>query len=213
MWYMGWQSKSAPMGQRNGAQGASATALPTGRSMSVTHMGALQHGMHTACQHIRGSCSCEADGSAQTVKFCENLYRANWEPATTSGKCMAGVPGVFWRSPAVLQGPCTHNPTLVAGKTHTSKNWPIFPICMWKWGGSAPSGQARVSRPNWPQCAKSHAAWQSLSSRAEKLRIFSKIVFSFLTIFFGFLVIFCRFLAVCHILRLACFLAVLAAPG
>ena len=53
---------------------ASATALPTGRSMSVTHMGALQHGMHTACQHTRGSCLCEADGSAQTVKFCENLY-------------------------------------------------------------------------------------------------------------------------------------------
>ena len=44
------------------------------------------------------------------------------------------------------------------------KKGPIFPICMWKWGGSAPSGQARVSRPNWPQCAKSHAAWQSLSS-------------------------------------------------
>ena len=29
-------------------------------------------------------------------------YRADWEPATTSGKCMAGVPGVFWRSPVVL---------------------------------------------------------------------------------------------------------------
>ena len=52
---------------------------------------------------------------------------------------------------------------------------------MWKWGGSAPSGQARVSRPNWPQCAKSHAAWQSLSSRAEKLRVFSKYFFIFLT--------------------------------
>ena len=74
---------------------------------------------------------------------------------------MAGVPGVFWRCPAVLQGPSTHNPTLVLRKTHTSKNWPIFPICMWKWGGSAPSGQARVSRPNWPQCAKSEAdLWQ-----------------------------------------------------
>ena len=64
---------------------------------------------------------------------------------------------------------------------------------MWKWGGSAPSGQARVSRPNWPQCAKSHAAWQSLSSRAEKLRTFSKnIFFHFLTIFF-ILVIFLPF--------------------
>ena len=59
-------------------------------------------------------------------------YRADWEPAATSGKSMAGVPGVFWRCPAVLQGPSTHNPTLVAGKTLILKNWPIFPICMWK---------------------------------------------------------------------------------
>ena len=103
---------------------------------------------------------------------------------------MAGVPGVFWRCPAVLKGPSTHNPTLVLRKTLILKNWPIFPICMWKWGGSAPSGQARVSRPNWPQCAKSHAAWQSLSSRAEKLRIFSKTFFYFLTIF----LVFCDFL-------------------
>ena len=75
MWYTGWQSESALMGQRKGAQGASAAALPTGRSMSVTRMGVLQHGMHTACQHTRAaSCLCEADGSVQTVKFCENLY-------------------------------------------------------------------------------------------------------------------------------------------
>ena len=142
-------------------------------------------------------------------------YRADWEPEAPSGKSMAGVPGVFWRCPAVLQCPSTHNPTWVAGKTLILKNWPIFPICMWKWGGSAPSGQARVSRPNWPQCAKSHAAWQSLSSRAEKLRIFSKIYFfSFFDHFLlGFGDFFCRFLAVGHILRLACFLAVLAAPG
>ena len=99
------------------------------------------------------------------------------------------------------------------GKPILLKNWPIFPICMWKWGGSAPSGQARVSRPNWPQCAKSHAAWQSLSSRAEKLRIFSRILFFHFWLFFGFWWFFCRFLAVGHILRLACFLAVLAAPG
>ena len=40
-------------------------------------------------------------------------YRADWEPEAPSGKCMAGVPGVFWRSPAVLWGPTTHNPTWV----------------------------------------------------------------------------------------------------
>ena len=116
-------------------------------------------------------------------------YRADWEPAAPSGKCVAGVPRVFWRCRAVLQGPSTHNPTLVAGKTLILKNWPIFPLCMWKMGGSAPFGQARLSRPNWPQCAKSHAAWQSLSSRAEKSRIFSKIVVYFLTDFFKVLVI------------------------
>ena len=42
-----------------------------------------------------------------------SMYRADWEPATTSGKCMAGVPGVFWRSLAVLWGPTTHNSALV----------------------------------------------------------------------------------------------------
>merc|ERR1712185_268132 len=98
-------------------------------------------------------------------------YRADWEPAATSGRRALGV---FWRCPAVLWGPSTPNPTQVSWKTLILKNWPIFPICMWKWGGSAPSGQARVSGPNWPQCAKSHAAWRSLSSRAEKLRVFSK---------------------------------------
>ena len=40
-------------------------------------------------------------------------YRVDWEPAATSGKCMAGVPGVFWRCSAVLWGPSIHNPTLV----------------------------------------------------------------------------------------------------
>ena len=47
------------------------------------------------------------------VAFSYGLYRADWEPEATSGKSMAGVPGVFWRCPAVLQGPSTHNPTWV----------------------------------------------------------------------------------------------------
>ena len=116
------------------------------------------------------------------VRRCTRLalpYRADWEPAAANGKCVTGVPGVFWRCQAVLQGPSTHNPTWVAGKTLILKNWPIFPLCMWKMGGSAPFGQAHLLRPNWPQCAKSHAALQSLSSRAEKLRIFSQNKFSF----------------------------------
>ena len=104
-------------------------------------------------------------------------YRADWEPEAPSGKCMAGVPGVFWRWPAVLWGPTTHNPTLVAGKTLILKNWPISPMRMWKWGGSAPCGQARLWRPNGPQCAKRHAVWQSPLSRTEKLQTFSIFLF------------------------------------
>ena len=70
---------------------------------------------------------------------------------------------------------------------------------MWKRVGSAPSDQARVSRPNWPQCAKSDAAWQSLSSRAEKLRIFSKIFFHFFLTFF---LVFGEFFAVFALLAI-----------
>ena len=113
------------------------------------------------------------------------MYRADWEPAATSGKSMAGVPGALWRLLAVLQGPSTHNPTWVAGKTLILKNWPISPMCMWKWGGSAPCGQARVSRPNGPQCAKPHAVWQSPLSRTQKLRTFSKKYFVIFRHFLG----------------------------
>ena len=104
-------------------------------------------------------------------------YRADWEPAATSGKCMAGVPGVFWRCSAVLWGPSIHNPTRISGKTLILKNWPIFPICMEKRVGSAPSDQGRLWQPNGPECAKSHATSQSPSSRTEKLRTFSKKYF------------------------------------
>ena len=50
------------------------------------------------------------------------VYRADWEPEAPSGKCMAGV---FWRCPAALQGPSTHNPALVAGKPILQEN-PYF---------------------------------------------------------------------------------------
>ena len=131
----------------------------------------------TSANFRSGHRAMTARNNKATNRDSKLLYRADWEPEAPSGKSMAGVPGVFWRCPAVLQGPSTHNPALVAGKTLILKKLLIFPICMWKWGGSAPSGQARVSRPNWPQCAKSHAAWQARSSRAEKLRIFSKKYF------------------------------------
>ena len=42
------------------------------------------------------------DAVALVFEGAEMTYRADWEPAATSGKCMAGVPGVFWRSPVVL---------------------------------------------------------------------------------------------------------------
>ena len=51
-----------------------------------------------------------------------------------SAKCMTGVPGVFWRCSVVLQGPSIHNPIWVQGKTRTSKDWPSFPLWMWKMG-------------------------------------------------------------------------------
>ena len=63
------------------------------------------------------------DGSSKhsEASYAKRTYRADWEPAAASEKCMAGVPGVFWRSPAVLWGPSTPNPTWVEGKTRTSK--------------------------------------------------------------------------------------------
>ena len=76
-------------------------------------------------------------------------------------------------------------PSGIAGTTYTKSNLgstknpyfeklALFPPCMWKWGESAPFCQARLSRQNRPQCAKTHDIWQSLSSRTEKLRTFSK---------------------------------------
>ena len=126
---------------------------------------------------------------------------------------MAGVPGVFWRCSAVLWGPSIHNPTWVAGKTHTSKNWPIFPICMWKRVGSAPSGQGRLWQPNGPECAKSHAASQSPSSRTENCELCQKIFVYFSTFFRAHRGDFCGFSAASHAFELAYFLTVLAAPG
>ena len=56
-----------------------------------------------------------------------SLYRADWEPAAPRGKCMAGVPGVFWRYPAVLWGPSTHNPAWVAGENPYFEKLADFP--------------------------------------------------------------------------------------
>ena len=64
--------------------------------------------------------------TARPVPVYTHVYRADWEPEAPSGKSMAGVPGVFWRCLAALQGPSTHNPAWVAGKTLILKNWPIY---------------------------------------------------------------------------------------
>ena len=50
----------------------------------------------------------------------------------------------------------------------------IFPVCMWKWGGFAPHGQARLWQPKGASFGKSQAVWQSCASRAEKLRTFTQ---------------------------------------
>ena len=58
------------------------------------------------------------------VSSSEGRYRADWEPAATSGRRALGV---FWRCPAVLWGPSTPNPTQISWKPLILKNWPIFP--------------------------------------------------------------------------------------
>ena len=72
--------------------------------------------------------------------FCLVSYRADWEPAATSGRRALGV---FWRCPAVLWGPSTPNPTQVSWETLILKNWPIFlrHVDMWWFC------------PMWPKCA------------------------------------------------------------
>ena len=40
---------------------------------------------------------------------------------------MDGVPGVFWRCPAFLQGPSTHNPTWILRKIRASKKMADLP--------------------------------------------------------------------------------------
>ena len=67
------------------------------------------------------------------------------------------------------------------GSTETLilKNWPIFPVCMWKWDGSAPCGQARLWRPNWTQYAQRQAVSQSPSSRAKNCGLSPKSVLFF----------------------------------
>ena len=80
-------------------------------------------------------------------------------------------------------------------------------------GGSAPCGQARLWRPNGPQCAKSHAVWQSPSSRTEKLRTSQKYFFCFSTLFRAHWGAFRGLRTVGHITQLAYYLMVPAAPG
>ena len=111
-----------------------------------------------------------------------------------------------------MSGPSAPNPTRDPGKALILKNWPIFPLCMWKRGGSAPGGQARLWQPNRPQYAKGHAVLQFPSSRTKKCEL-SQRYFSFLTLFRAYRGGFCCFCAVGHILWLACYLAVPAAPG
>ena len=55
------------------------------------------------------------------------------------------------------------------------ENFVDFPICVWKWDESAACGQAHLWQPNGPQCTKSHAVWQSPSSRT---------IFLFSTLFY-----------------------------
>ena len=105
----------------------------------------------------RGPRPTSPDSSTTARCRVAGVYRADWEPAATSGKCMAGVVcystwssfhiswlryradwepaatsgrrvlGVFWRCPAALGGPSTPNPAHFSWKILDVKNWPIFP--------------------------------------------------------------------------------------
>ena len=74
------------------------------------------------------------------ISLSPSPYRADWEPAATSGRRALGL---FWRCPAVLWGPSTPNPTQVSWKTLILKNWLIFlrHVDMWWFC------------PRWPKCA------------------------------------------------------------
>ena len=73
-------------------------------------------------------------------------------------------------------------------------------------------GQAHLWRPNWPQCSKSHAIWQSFSSGTEKLRTFQIYIYFILDSFRAHRGDFCGFHAAGHILWLVYFMTVLATP-
>ena len=68
-------------------------------------------------------------------------YRADWEPAAPSGRCVLGV---SWRCPAVLGGPSTPSPNQVSWKTLILKKSPIFPVSMWICGCFAPCGPSAL---------------------------------------------------------------------
>ena len=122
--------------------GPCASGLPSSTARAIQ-----QSRPSAMCRQSRRLCAAtcySAHRACCSISDHRLAYRADWEPAAPSGKCMAGVPGVLWSSPAVSWGPPTLNPTLVARKTRTSKNWPIFPLCMCKRGESAPCGKARL---------------------------------------------------------------------
>ena len=125
---------------------------------------------------------------------------------------MAGVPGVFWRCPAVLWGPSTHNPTWVQGKPILRKIG-RFSLC------------ACGNGVNLPHVAK-HAFGDQMGPNVQKPMPFgspphqglkncglSQKIFLFFDLFRAHRGDFCGFRAAGHILWLAYFLTVPAAPG
>ena len=103
-------------------------------------------------------------------------YRADWEPAASSGR---RVLGVFWRCPAVLWGPSTPNPTQVSWKTLILKNWPIFPASCGYVVVLPHVAQVRFWRPKRPHSEERHAIRQSPASWDKELRTFRKYQFLF----------------------------------
>lgn len=137
-----------------------ATRLGFGVPARCVHILTIGDGVFEVIETSSGTHLGGEDFDRCVVDYLVDVYRADWEPAVAaSGTCMAGVPGVLWRYPAVLWGPSTLT-------QHGHKGNPELRKCMWKWGESAPCGQARLWRPKRPHLDRS-LIWKETYTQAK----------------------------------------------
>ena len=144
------------------------------------------HDRHSLSRDAVPADRCTGTGRHPSAASHRREYRADWEPATTSGKCMAGVPGVFWRCPAVLQGPSTHNPAWFQGKPILLK---IGRFSLYACGNGVdlPHLAKRAFRDQiGPNVQKAMLLGSPSHQGLKNCGFSQKYFFSFLTIFFSF---------------------------